>query len=136
MGALAQVTNNPAGQNFLVWVMNVGGIPSLIALLAALGLVYWFIWWLCHWHKRLAAAAFPAVRSDLLRGIVAGIALAIVWLMSDFLMLWQRQVPFWGRQAWETRCIIMGMSLLLGAAVGTTVFQVRRFKRTLADRGA
>jgi hypothetical protein len=132
MGALAQVGNNPAGQNFLIWVVNVGGIPLLVALLAAIGLVHWFLWWLCRWHMRLGAGAFPAARSDFIRGIIAGIALAILWLMADFLILWQRQVPFWGRQAWETRCIMMGMSLLLGATVGTKVFQVRRFKRTLA----
>jgi len=134
MGALAQA-GNPGGQNFLVWVLNAGGIVALVALLAAIGFVHWFIWWQWHWHKRLAAAAFPAARSDLFRGIIAGIALATVWLMVDFLILRQRQAPFWGRQAWESRCIMLGMSLLLGATVGTGVFHIRRFKGTLAGRG-
>jgi len=133
MAVFAQAGNNPAGQN-LVWLVNAGGIPLLIALLAAIAFVHWFIWWLMRWSQRLPASGFPVARTDLIRGIIAGVALAAVWLPADFLILWQRQAPFWGRQAWETRCIMTGMSLLLGATLGTAVFRIRRFKRAIAER--
>jgi hypothetical protein len=93
MGALAQAANNPAGQNFLVWVMNVGGIPLLAALFAAIAFVMWFGRWLLRWSQRLAAAEFHVARSDLIRGIISGAALATVWLVADFLKLWQQQMP-------------------------------------------
>jgi len=133
MGALAQAGDNPAGQNFLVWVADVGGIPLLVAMIAANVFMIWFMRWIFRWSQTLAAAEFKMTRSDLIRGIIVGVALATLWLFADFLKLWQQQVPFWGRQAWETRIIMMGMLLLLGATGGTTVFQIRRFKRTLAE---
>jgi hypothetical protein len=135
MGAFAQAGGNAGAQNFLAWVVNVGGVPLLIALVASIGCLHWFLSWFVRWHQRLSAAAFPAARSDLVHGVAVGLGCAAVWLLADFVVLWQRQAPFWNRQAWETRFVMVGMALLVGATVGTTVFQIRRFKKTFTMHG-
>jgi hypothetical protein len=55
----------------------------------------------------------------------------MVLLLADSVIRWQRQVALWDRQAWETRIVVAAVFLLVGATSGTTVFQVRRFKKTL-----
>jgi hypothetical protein len=129
MGVFAQAGN----QNFLAWLVNIGGIPFLIGVLASIGCLYWFIWWFTRWHQRLSAAAFPTVRRDLILGVVAGLGCAAVYLLADFVILLQRNAPFWNRQAWETRILMIGMLILVSATTGTTVFKIRRFKRSFPN---
>jgi hypothetical protein len=109
------------------WML--GGVPLLIALLASLAGIYWLIWWIVRWHKKLATVEFPTSFNDVIRGLMAGIACATLWLTVDFAIRWQQNDPFWDRQAWECRLVMALILLLNGVTTGTAVFKIRRFKR-------
>ena len=130
MGVLAQAGNNPQAQDFTAWLFEVGGPPLVIGLFAALAGQFWFIWWFTRWHQRLSSASFTTCRNDVLRGVLAGLGFSALWLLADFAILWQKNAVFWNRQAWETRIVMLGMFLVLGSTVGSTVFRIRRFKKT------
>jgi hypothetical protein len=135
MWTFAQAGNNPNGPNFLEWAAQVGGAPLVILVLLAIVGQISFIWWFTTWHKLVSAAAYPNVRTDWIRGIIAGFGFGIALLLLHFVLARQLQAPIWNRQAWEGRGFMMGMFLLGGATVGSTIFQIRRFRRTLRKPG-
>jgi hypothetical protein len=135
MWVLGQAGNNAGAENFLVWVASEWGVPAAVVVVMLLACLYWFMWWLVQWYKRLSAAAFSTARTDLIRGIAVGFGFAAAFFLADLALRWQRNAPFWDRQAWETRIVMIGMFLLVGATTGTSVFQIQRFKKTFIKPG-
>jgi hypothetical protein len=135
MFAFAPARNIAEDQSFLVWVYQTGGATSVLFMLGLFGCMFWYMWWFSRWWRRLSAAAFSMTRNDLFRGVGVGFGLAAVWLLTETVIIWQRQAPFLTRQAWETRIVGTGMFLIVGATTATTVFQIRRFKRTFTKPG-
>ena len=105
MFVLGQAGNNPEEENFLVWVASEWGLPCAVALIMLVACFYWFMWWFSRWQIKISAGAFPTARTDWICGIAVGFGFGATFVLADFVLLWQRNAPFWGRQAWETRII-------------------------------
>jgi uncharacterized protein (DUF433 family) len=120
---------NVPNVNFLEWLIERWGISGAVVVFALWLCTQYLLKWYVPWSTKLLRKGFP-----MLGACAVAIALAFGFCTLHLFTLWRTGQPLWDRQTWETRAVMVPMSLVFGVLVGGSIVKVGKCQRAFSFR--